>query len=82
MGMETESAIALRLGAESGLFRSRDAAAAGVSRTTLSRLTANGDLMWVRRGVSTISACSARANDAISPSGVDRDRKQVCGSSC
>jgi predicted transcriptional regulator of viral defense system len=51
MGMETESAIALRLGAESGLFRSRDAAAAGVSRTTLSRLTANGDLMWVSRGV-------------------------------
>ena len=49
--METESAIALRLGAESGLFRSRDAAAAGVSRTTLSRLTANGDLMWVSRGV-------------------------------
>jgi len=51
MGMETESAIALRLGAESGLFRSRDAAAAGVSRVTLSRLTANGDLMWVSRGV-------------------------------
>ncbi|MFZ4497129.1 MAG: type IV toxin-antitoxin system AbiEi family antitoxin domain-containing protein, partial [Candidatus Nanopelagicales bacterium] len=49
--METESAIALRLGAESGLFRSRDAAAAGVSRTTLSRLTANGDLVWVSRGV-------------------------------
>jgi len=51
MGMETESAIALRLGAESGLFRSRDAAAAGVSRTTLSRLTSNGDLVWVSRGV-------------------------------
>ena len=51
MGMETESALALRLGAESGLFRSRDAAAAGVSRTTLSRLTANGDLVWVSRGV-------------------------------
>ena len=49
--METESAIALRLGAESGLFRSRDAAAAGVSRTTLSRLTSNGDLVWVSRGV-------------------------------
>jgi len=51
MGMETESALALRLGAESGLFRSRDAVAAGVSRTTLSRLTANGDLVWVSRGV-------------------------------
>ena len=51
MGMETESAIALRLGGESGLFRSRDAVAAGVSRTTLSRMTAHGDLMWVSRGV-------------------------------
>ena len=49
--METESALALRLGAESGLFRSRDAAAAGVSRTTLSRMTAHGDLVWVSRGV-------------------------------
>ena len=49
--METESAIALRLGGESGLFRSRDAVAAGVSRTTLSRMTAHGDLLWVSRGV-------------------------------
>lgn len=30
--METESVLALRLGSESGLFRSRDAVAAGVSR--------------------------------------------------
>lgn len=49
--METESALALRLGSESGLFRSRDAVAAGVSRTTLSRMTAHGDLVWVSRGV-------------------------------
>jgi predicted transcriptional regulator of viral defense system len=49
--MGTEAALALRLGSESGLLRSRDAVAAGVSRTTLSRLAASGDLVWVGRGV-------------------------------
>jgi len=49
--MATEAELALRLGRESGLLRSSDAAAAGVSRTTLSRLTARGDLVRVGRGV-------------------------------
>lgn len=49
MGPEAE--LALRQGRESGLLRSSDAAAAGVSRTTLSRLTARGDLVRVGRGV-------------------------------
>lgn len=49
--MGTEAELALRLGRESGLLRSSDAAAAGVSRTTLSRLTARGDLVRVGRGV-------------------------------
>ena len=49
--MGTEAEVALRLGRESGLLRSSDAAAAGVSRTTLSRLTARGDLVRVGRGV-------------------------------
>ena len=49
--MESEAALALRLGRESGLLRSRDAVAAGVSRTALSRLAACGDLVWVSRGV-------------------------------
>lgn len=49
--MGTEAALALRLGRESGLLRSRDAVAAGVSRTALSRLVARGDLVWVSRGV-------------------------------
>lgn len=49
--MGTEAELALRQGRESGLLRSSDAAAAGVSRTTLSRLTARGDLVRVGRGV-------------------------------
>jgi predicted transcriptional regulator of viral defense system len=49
--MGTEAELALRLGRESGLLRSSDAVAAGVSRTALSRLTARGDLVWVGRGV-------------------------------
>jgi len=49
--MGTEAALALRLGSESGLLRSRDAVAAGVSRTALSRLVASGDLVWIGRGV-------------------------------
>lgn len=49
--MGTEAEVALRLGRESGLLRSSDAVAAGVSRTALSRLTARGDLVWVGRGV-------------------------------
>ncbi|MFA7323513.1 MAG: type IV toxin-antitoxin system AbiEi family antitoxin domain-containing protein [Candidatus Nanopelagicales bacterium] len=49
--MGTEAAAALRLGRKSGLLRSRDAVAAGVSRTALSRLAARGDLVWVSRGV-------------------------------
>lgn len=49
--MGTEAELALRLGRESGLLRSRDAVAAGVSRTALSRLAARGDLVWVGRGV-------------------------------
>jgi len=49
--MGTEAALALRLGSESGLLRSRDAVAAGVSRTALSRLAASGDLVWIGRGV-------------------------------
>ena len=49
--MGTEAELALRMGRESGLLRSSDAVAAGVSRTALSRLTARGDLVWVGRGV-------------------------------
>ena len=49
--MESETALALRLAHERGLLRSREAVAAGVSRTALSRLAARGDLMWVSRGV-------------------------------
>ena len=49
--MGTEAELALRLGRESGLLRSSDAVAAGVSRTALSRLTARGDLVRVGRGV-------------------------------
>ena len=49
--MGTEAELALSLGRESGLLRSGDAVAAGVSRTALSRLTARGDLVWVGRGV-------------------------------
>jgi predicted transcriptional regulator of viral defense system len=49
--MGTEAALALRIGRESGLLRSRDAVAAGVSRTALSRLVERGDLVWVGRGV-------------------------------
>lgn len=49
--MSTEAALALRLGRESGVLRSRDAVAAGVSRTALSRLVARGDLVRVGRGL-------------------------------
>lgn len=53
--MSTEAALALRLGRESGVLRSRDAVAAGVSRTALSRLVARGDLVRVGRGVYQLS---------------------------
>jgi len=53
--MSTEPALALRLGRESGVLRSRDAVAAGVSRTALSRLVARGDLVRVGRGIYQLS---------------------------
>lgn len=49
--MGRDSALEQRLGAQPGLIRSRDAVAAGVSRTELSRMLERGELVKVARGV-------------------------------
>lgn len=47
----TEHEAALRLAAERGVLRARDALAEGVSSTTLTRLVRGGDLVRVGRGL-------------------------------
>ncbi len=74
--MGTEGALALRLGRESGLLRSGDAVAAGVSRTTLARLTARGDLVWVGRGVYQLP--QAQRADPIAVLSATHPRVVVC----
>lgn len=74
--MGTEAALALRLGRESGLLRSRDAVAAGVSRTALSRLVASGDLVWVGRGVYQLP--QARQADPIAMLSATHPAVVVC----
>jgi len=49
--MGRHSVLEQRLGAQLGLIRSRDAVAAGVSRTELSRMVERGELVRVARGV-------------------------------
>jgi len=51
MGGNSESETALRLAAEQGVLRARDALAEGVSSTALTRLVRSGELVRVGRGL-------------------------------
>jgi predicted transcriptional regulator of viral defense system len=74
--MESLSERALHLGEQQALFRSRDAAKAGISRTALSRLVERGQLVRVARGVYRLP--EAREVDSIAAFSIAHPGAVLC----